>query len=176
MDDADRHLVAGLPAHEIVAVCWAQSASPARFPHSCSRRSPASSSTASTAAKCSSGRRRSPWCSRCARCAHALASHHHRRSPGPQRHAGHHQRIRHAWPPVVHGPDGRRPRRPLQRHRHQFVHGQCRAPHRPLARRIAHRRHQRRLVLPRRWRQLHRRDRFAADDARDAATASSATT
>ncbi len=53
-----------------------------------------------------------------------IASHHHPRSSCAERHAGHHQRLRYARPPVLHGQNGRGSRRPLQRHRHQLVHGQ----------------------------------------------------
>ena len=67
---------------------------------------------------------------------------------------------------IVHGADGGGPRRPGQRHCHQFVDGERGAADRAVAGRNADRGHERGLVLPHRWHQLHRGDCVAADDAR----------
>src|SRR5665213_2903610 len=58
-----------------------------------------------------------------ARRAHARARHYAAGDRRPHRNAGHHQRLRHARAAIVSGADGRGPRRPQQRHRHQLLDG-----------------------------------------------------
>ena len=82
VDDPHRHLAGSSTGSQAPHCSLGPSASPARFRRSSSRPSPVSSSTASIAARFSSGLRRFAMVQSLALAvAHALASHHHRRSP-----------------------------------------------------------------------------------------------
>ena len=143
MDDAHRHVVAGLPAYEVGAAAGhGRLRGPDSHVSGCalrrrvgrSARSPPGAGVdpgAVHGAVAAAGR------------AHVLRPHHGGLDPGSERDAGPHQRLRHARTPGLHGADGGRPRRPLQRHRHQLLHGQRGAAHRPVAGRHGHRRQQR---------------------------------